>query len=66
MKLVRSTPNKLQCSTIHPISMARYSDRRFLDPFIAKREIPHTNVQKRTPKYIVFFDATIRARAVYR
>ena len=43
MKLVRSTPNKLQCSTIHPISMAHYSDRRFLDPFIAKREMPRTN-----------------------
>ena len=46
MKLVRSTQNKFQCSKIHPMSMACYFNRRFWDPFIAKREMPGTNSEE--------------------
>jgi hypothetical protein len=49
--------------------MAHYSDPRFGDPFIAKREMPGTNVQmvrRRTLKYIAFLNATSGARAAYR
>ena len=48
------------------MSVARYFDRRFWDPFIAKREIPHTNGEEETPKYFVFHNATSGARVLYR